>query len=265
MPTANNANIQLHYISSGDNEGDALVLGHSLGSNLHMWDKTVQHLEKKYRVVRFDLRGHGKSCAPPGPYSLDDLGRDVLFLLDALDLTRVHYCGLSLSGMVGLWLGIHAPERIRHMVLANTAARIGSRSIWEQRIAAVESSGMKPLAEATLMRWFTAPYRESHEKEMDFIVRMIAATDQHGYSACCAALRDADLTNEAAAISNPCLVIIGRHDPATPSCEGRSLHNALLNSDYVELEASHLSAWERADDFSEAVLSFLEIGGTPNE
>jgi 3-oxoadipate enol-lactonase len=229
-----------------------------------MWDKVVQRFESRYRVVRFDLRGHGKSSTPPGPYSVDDLGRDVVLLIDSLGIASANYCGLSLGGMIGIWLGIHASERLARVVLANTAPRIGSPSAWDERIATLRREGIKPLAEATLTRWFTASYRTAHADEVDFIRRMLLSTDPNGYSACCAALRDADLTSGVASISTPCLVITGESDPATPPSDGRALHQQLGNSEYVELEASHLSAWERADDFARVALSFLGAGRTSN-
>ena len=258
MPETENASVRLHYQLSGNEASDVLVLGNSLGSNLHMWDKVLPRLEGNLRVVRFDTRGHGASGVPTGPYSIDDLGRDVLAVLDGLGIRQANFCGLSLGGLVGQWLGIHAPERVLRLVLANTAARIGTNELWDDRIATVKKHGMRGLAETTPARWFTASYREDHTAEMERIQQMIAATDPDGYAGCCGVLRDTDLTNQVAAISAPCLVITGKHDPATSALHGWALHQCLRNSKYLELDASHLSAWERAEEFGAAVVEFLD-------
>jgi 3-oxoadipate enol-lactonase len=248
----------LHYELSGSEQSEVLILGNSLGSNLHMWDKVVRTFVSTFRVLRFDTRGHGKSSVPPGPYTLERLGRDVIFLLDSLQVDRVNFCGLSLGGMVAMWLGIHTPERVRRLVLANTSARIGTREVWEQRVATVQRSGMKDLSEATLTRWFTPRYRESHRDEMEYIRNMIASTHPAGYSACCGVLRDSDLRAEIGAIEAPCLVITGKHDQATPPEDGMALHKALQNSNYLELDATHLSAWEQSAQFGSQVVAFLK-------
>jgi 3-oxoadipate enol-lactonase len=186
------------------------------------------------------------------------LGGDVLFLLDHLGADRANFCGLSLGGVTGQWLGVHSPERFPRLVLANTAARIGTVEMWDQRIAAAKGPGMEALAPAVLDRWFTQAYRERHPEEMAFVRGMIASTDPRGYIACCEVLRDADLRAEAASIQTPCLVITGTHDPATPASDGRALAQALRNSRSVELDSSHMSAWERPEEFADAVLAFLE-------
>jgi len=257
MPIADNGQIRLHYETSGIASGEVLVLSNSLGSSLHMWDKVVPRLESTYQIVRYDTRGHGVSSIPPAPYTIEQLGRDVLFLLDHLGIERVNVCGLSLGGMVAMWMGIHAPQRVRRMVLANTGARIGTVEMWNQRIAAAQNSGMAFLAAAILERWFTSSFRNQQPAEMEAIRSMIAATDPNGYIACCGVLRDTDLRADISAISAPALVITGTHDPATPPSNGRAIYAAVRNSKYVELDSSHLSAWERADQFADAVIAFL--------
>ena len=258
MPTVDRGDMRIYYELSGAGNGELLVLSNSLGSSVRMWDKVLAALEGQYRVLRYDTRGHGKSGIPPGPYTLDQLAGDVLFLLDHLGADRADFCGLSLGGMVGQSLGIHAPHRVRRLVLANTAARILTQDVWDQRIAYVRQSGMAELAATTLGRWFTTEYRDVHPQEMETIRGMIASTDPSGYIACCGALRDADLRGQIGAIRAPSLVISGSHDPATPAADGRALAAALPNSQYVELNSSHLSAWERADEFAHAILAFLE-------
>jgi 3-oxoadipate enol-lactonase len=257
MPTLERGDARLHYEQSGADNGPVLVLSNSLGSNLHMWDKVLPSLEKSLRILRYDTRGHGKSSVPPPPYSIEQMGSDLLLLMDHLSIDRVHVCGLSLGGLVSIWLGIHAPERFERMIFANTAARIGTRDGWEQRIAMVQSSGMDGLALQTVERWITPTYREQHPAEMETIRQMLAATNPAGYCGCCAALRDTDLRGEIAAIEAHCLVITGTHDPATPPSDGRAIHSTLRNSRYVEFDSAHLSAWEKAEEFAGAVLAFL--------
>lgn len=257
MPIAKDGNREIHYETSGGSDREALILLNSLGSTLRMWDKVVPDLESSFRILRYDMRGHGAGFAPPGPYTIEQLGGDLIFLMDELGIERSHLCGLSLGGQVALWMGIKAPQRAHRIVLANTAARIGTSEAWNDRIANIRRSGMAPLALTTLERWFTPKYRQEHSPEMEIVRQMIAATGINGYAGCCAALRDSDLSSSVASIESPCLVITGTHDPAAPPEDGRSLHAALRQSTYVELNSSHLSAWEKPGEFASAVLTFL--------
>jgi 3-oxoadipate enol-lactonase len=259
MPTLETGDVHLQYELSSAGEGPVLVLANSLGSNLRMWDKVLPLLEKNFQVLRYDTRGHGQSSIPSPPYSIEQLGGDLLLLMDHLSIDRAHLCGLSLGGLVSQWLGIYARERFERLIFANTAARIGTRDGWEQRIAMVQGSGMEGLALQTVERWITPAYREQHPAEMETIRQMLAATSPAGYCGCCAALRDTDLRAEISAIDAPCMVITGTHDPATPPSDGRALQSALRDSCYVEFDSAHLSAWEKAEEFAGAVLSFLRI------
>jgi len=264
MPAAENEDVRLNYQLTGVENGPVLVLSHSLGSNLRMWDKALPFLEQDYRVLRYDMRGHGQSSVPPAPYTIEQLGGDVLFLLERLGTERAHVCGISLGGLVAMWIGILAPHRVGRIILANTAPRIGTREGWDQRIELVENAGMSAVAQATPERWFTLRYREQHAEEMEQVRSMVAATSQIGYAGCCAALRDTDLRSLIRSIEAQCLVIAGTRDLATTAADGRALHAGLSNARYVELEASHLSAWERAGDFASAAHAFLAEGETPN-
>jgi 3-oxoadipate enol-lactonase len=257
MPSADLNKVRLHYEVSGPATAEVLVLAHSLGANLHMWDKIVPALERKFRVLRYDSRGHGLSSVPPAPYTLAELAGDVAELLSYLDLERVHLCGLSLGGMVAMWLGIHEPERIGRLILANTGARIGTREGWDERVAGIRESGMQSLANATLGRRFTPRFQDDHPQEMETIRAMIKHTPEEGYIGSCAALRDGDLRAQVGAINARTLIVTGNADPATPPEDGRWLHAALSNSIYIELEAAHLSAWESPEKFQRAVIDFL--------
>ncbi len=257
MPYADLAEARLRYRFDGPEERPVLVLSHSLGADMAMWDDVVPALAEQYRVLRYDMRGHGKSSAPPGPYALTDLGKDVLALLDELGLQRCFFCGLSLGGMIGIWLGAHAPERVGKLILANTAARIGTREGWNLRIERVLAEGMESVADEVLERWFTPQFREANPARVDAMRRTLMTTSAEGYAHCCAAIRDMDLTARLHAIQTLSLVVGGTFDVATPPAAGRLLAQSMQRASYVELQAAHIAAVEQADEFSRTVLKFL--------
>ncbi len=257
MPAIDLDGVSIRYEVSGPASAPTLVFSNSLGSDLHMWDKVVPLLEHDFRVLRYDTRGHGSSSTPPLPWSMEMLAGDLIALLIALSIERAHFCGLSLGGMVGLWLALHSPERIGRLVLANTAARIGSREMWDARIASVKSQGMAALARGTIDRWLTPQYVRQYPEEAEAICSMVERTPPEGYIGCCGVLRDTDLRSALARIQVPCLVITGTHDPATPPADGRALQSSLHHARYLELDAAHLSAWERPAEFAEGLRVFL--------
>ena len=257
MLTADSDGVRLHYEVSGVADAPALVLLNSLGSSMQMWDRTLPVFEAKFRVLRSDMRGHGRSEVAAEAFTIEQSGRDVLKLMDAVQAEKASICGVSLGGLVALWLGIHAPDRVNRLILANTAARIGTKESWEQRIETVNAIGMNALATATLERWFTPDYRNKHPEEMEMIRQRIAATDPQGYAACCAVLRDADLRGDAVQVKAESLIITGTRDPATPPADGRTLCATIQHSSYLELNASHMSAWECAGEFAGAVVDHL--------
>ena len=214
-------------------------------------------MKPHFRLVRYDLRGHGGSQITPAPYSLAKLGRDALAVLDALKIDKADFIGASAGGLVGLWLLRHAPERIGRAVLANTAARIGTAENWNERIRAVTENGVGPLAPALIENWFTRSYREQHPAEARHFEETAAATSAEGYAGASAALRDADLREDLHALTHPVLVIVGRHDPVTPPGVGALVASSIPNAKLVTLEAAHLSAVEAAEAFNDAVLEFL--------
>jgi 3-oxoadipate enol-lactonase len=258
MPRAELKNVSLHYEISGPATAPVMVLPSSLGTNLHLWDKVVPLLDQDFRMLRYDPRGHGTSSVPAPDYSIHQLGEDLLGLLDAVGIQTAHLCGLSLGGVVCLWVGLHAPDRVGRLVLANTAARIGTREGWETRIKEVQSLGMASIAQGVPARSFTPKYCQEHTGETELIRRMVEQTPAQGYMGCCAVLRDADLRDCLETIDLPSLVIAGRQDAVTTPSDGRALHSKLRRSNYVELDASHLSAWERPEDFAGAILQFFK-------
>lgn len=257
MPFAHLSDARMHYSLSGNSVLPVIVFSNSLGADLSMWEIQAATLGSRFHVVRYDTRGHGQSSVTPGPYSIAQLAGDVLALLDTLQLDRVHFCGLSMGGQIGQWLGMHAPNRLHKLILCNTGAKIGSEESWKARIDTVRSKGMKEVAPAVLARWFTPAYREKDPETVASILRALEANSPEGYAACSAAVRDFDSLSFLSQIRVPTLVIAGAHDPATPPSDGRFLAEHIPGARYVELNAAHLSNIEDRDRFNQEVGSFL--------
>jgi 3-oxoadipate enol-lactonase len=250
----------LAYDRTGKSTAPPLVLLHSLGIDRAMWDLQLRAFSADFDVIRLDLRGHGKSSMPAGFASMDRLGRDVINLLDHLGLDRVHYCGLSIGGMVGQWLGYRAPERLLRLVLANTAPYMGPPSGWNDRIAAVSGQGMAALTAAVLERWFSPAFRAGKPEQVELVRHKLERTAPAGYAACCAAIRDMDLRPTAQLIDVPSLVVGGTLDPATTPEQSQWLAQSIRGAKLVLLEAAHLSNIEQPEAFTEAVRAFLTGG-----
>ena len=248
---------RIHCRIEGAAGAPVLVLSNSLGTDLAMWEPQIAALARTFRVVRYDTRGHGASADTPGPYSIERLGRDVVGLLDGLAIERAHFCGLSLGGMTGMWLGVHAPQRLHRLVLANTTARIGSPENYNARIEKVRAGGMGAVSQAVLERWFTSGFMAGHPERIAAMRQMMERTPVQGYIACCATVRDMDQRDSVAAITVPTLVISGTHDDATPATDGKSLADRIKGARYAELDAAHLSNIEAAPAFTAALLAFL--------
>jgi 3-oxoadipate enol-lactonase len=222
-----------------------------------MWDAQIPQLEQYFRILRYDTRGQGRSSVTPGDYTIEQLGRDVLGLLDALGLERVHFCGLSMGGMIGIWLGVHAPGRLHRLVLCNTAARIGSKEVWNARIATVRKEGMRPVAAAVIERWFTPEFRAASPQKVTQAQQMLENSPPEGYAASCAAIRDIDQCDTVSGITAPTLVIYGGKDPVAPAADTQFLVDQIRGAVSIELNAAHLSNVEQPETFTEAVISFL--------
>jgi 3-oxoadipate enol-lactonase len=256
MPFVDVGGLRTHYEFNGD-RGPVLVFSNSLGTNLSMWDAQAAKLKPHFRILCYDTRGQGQSSITSGDYSIDQLARDVLGLLDSLRLDRVHFCGLSMGGLIGMWLAVHAPDRIDRLLLCNTAARIGTEEMWNARIATVRKNGMKPVAAAVVERWFTAQFRESSGEKVAPVQQMLQNSHPEGYVGCCAAIRDMDQRETVAQINAPTLVIYGDRDPAIPVSEAQFLTDRISGAVKVELAAAHLSNIEQAAAFTDAVSNFL--------
>ena len=257
------------YFSAGDGariayryDGEArlptLVLANSIGTTLHMWDAQIPALTRHFRVLRYDYRGHGASSVPQGPYSLDRLGRDVLELMDGLGIERAHFLGLSLGGIVGQWLGVHAPQRIGRLVLSNTSAYLGPAPQWDERIAAtLRAQDMAETADTFLTNWFPASWLRDGNPAVEPFRAMLLNTDKHGLAGAFAAVRDFDLRRTVALIPNPTLVIAGQHDTVTAASHGEQIAATLPGAKLLTLPAVHLANIELPEAFEAAVVEFL--------
>ncbi len=250
--------VKIHYEVEGRKDGPPLVFSNSLGTNLHMWDGQLDAATALgFRVIRYDQRGHGKSDVPTGEYALERLGADVIDMLDALDVERAMFCGLSMGGMTGIWLALNHPRRFTRMAQCNTAVWLPPPELWNERIRAVTHGGMEAVAEGVVERWFTLAFRQAEPGETDRVRAMILATKPAGYAGCCAAIREMDMRDFLGTIEAPTLIVIGAHDPATTPERGEYIVERIPGAQKAVLEAAHLSNVERCDDFNRAVLGFL--------
>lgn len=249
---------ELHTCVDGPEDGPALVLCNSLGTDLSMWDPQVGVWSARRLVVRFDQRGHGRSSVPAPPYAVDQLGQDAVAVMDAYDLDTADVCGLSLGGMVALWLAGTVGDRLGRVVLADTAAKVGTAEGWQARIDAVRSQGMAAVAELALARFFTPASLAADTSEVRAVRRMVIATDPEGYIGSCQALAAADLGHLAGRVAVPTLVVVGEQDEATPPSDARDLCDRIAGSQLSVIpEAGHLANLEQPTDFSTVVDTFL--------
>jgi 3-oxoadipate enol-lactonase len=234
-----------------------LVISNSLATNMEMWRPQIAEFARHFRVLRYDARGHGQSAAPDRPYSIAELGEDVIALMDAHQIDKAHWLGLSKGGMTGMWVATHHPERLNRVVLANTAPVMGPPDLWNGRIRTVREKGMGAIVQATLERWFTKRFLASQSSMLPLVSHMIETTPVAGYAGCCAAIRDMDQREAIKGIDLPTLVIAGLHDPATSWAAGKDIHERIKGSQFVSLDAAHLSNIERPEEFTPAVVEFL--------
>jgi 3-oxoadipate enol-lactonase len=246
-----------NVLIEGDENKEVLLLSNPMGTTLHFWDPQIPALTEHLRIVRYDSRGHGASVANQGPYSVERLARDALAIMDALGIERAHWLGLSMGSIVGLWLLVHARERIGRAVLASTAAQIPSPDLWNNRIQSARDTGMNGVAMTVAERWFTNTFCDAHPEKVETVMAMVRATPLHGYLAALAAIRDMDLREAIRSIRNKVLVIAGRHDLSTPPGMGALVASSVEGAKFVTLEASHMSNVEDEANFTKAVVDFL--------
>lgn len=255
---ARNGQATVRYEVDGDPGAPPLLLINSIGSTREMWARQMGAFRSAFRVIRYDARGHGTSSVPRGSYTLDQLGGDALAVLDEAGAPAAHVCGISLGGITAQWLALNAATRVRGLVLANTAARIGTVESWTERIAVVHQKGMSAVADLAMERWFTPGFRQRDPETVHAFRTMIQNCPADGYLGCCAALRDTDLRDQVSAITAPTLLIASTADTATPVDGLEFLRERLHTSRLVTLDSAHLSNVERAEEFTEAVMDFLK-------
>jgi 3-oxoadipate enol-lactonase len=251
--------IEINYVIEG--EGPVVTMSHALGTNLSLWDEQAGALRGRYRVLRFDTRGHGQTSAPPGPYSLEQLADDAAALLAGLGIKETHYVGISMGGMIGQTWALRHPAMVQSLVLCDTTSRYPAAAapIWQERIRTVEAKGMEALVAPTLERWFTAPFRARRKDLLERVGEMIRRTSPQGYIGCCHALPKINVTDRLKELHCPALVIVGEEDPGTPVEMAREIHAALPGAELAILRsASHLSNLEQPYEFNRALVRFLD-------
>jgi 3-oxoadipate enol-lactonase len=251
--------IEINYVIEG--EGPVVTMSHSLACNLAMWDEQARALQGRYRVLRFDTRGHGQTSAPAGAYTLEQMADDLYALLGGLGITETHVVGLSMGGMIGQVFTLAHPGMVKSLVLCDTTSRYPAAAapVWQERIRTVLAKGMEPIVEPTLERWFTAPFRARRQDLMERVGAMIRATPPAGYIGCCHALPKIDVTDRLKDLHCPALVIVGEEDAGTPVEMAREIHAALPGAELAILRsASHLSNMEQPEEFTRVLLRFLD-------
>jgi 3-oxoadipate enol-lactonase len=257
MPMVDADGCLLNVTVEGRDGGPTLMLSNSLGCTLQMWQPQMRALTQLFRVIRYDRRGHGRSGVPAGPYSMERFGRDALAILDDLNVEKTHWCGLSMGGMVGQWLGANAPERLGKIVLANTACYYADPTNWLTRIKAVKEGGIAAVADTVIATWLSADFREREPQIAANLKAMLIASPVGGYLACCEALATLDQRELLPKIKSQTLVIAGRHDMATPIAAGELIRSKIAGASLTILDAAHISNVEQPHAFTDAVIGFL--------
>ena len=247
----------LYYRIDGPDDGPPVLLINSLGSALDLWSAQVEAWSNRFRVIRYDTRGHGQSGVPQGEYSIADLGNDAVRVLDALGIERAHICGISIGGLTTMWIGSNRGDRVRSLVIANTAAKVGTPERWIERVARVRNEGLTAIADLNMTTWFTPEFRAKSPETVRRLHRMVASSNPDGYIGCCAVLRDTDLRPGLKRITAPALVIGGSLDATTPVADAEFIREQIPGALQLNLPSAHLSNVECAAVFSRMAGAFL--------
>ena len=259
MPVIQSRGCPINVQIDGGERAPVLIMSNSLGTNFGMWDPQVAALARHFRLVRYDRRGHGQSGVTPPPYTMELLGRDVLAIMDSLGIKTASWCGLSMGGMVGQWLGAHAPERFDRLILCNTSCYYADKAAWVDRINAVQTGGTAAVAAGVANRWFTPGFIAREPAQVARLTDMVLATPLDGYLGCCDAIRDMDHRALLPKIRAPTLIIAGSHDVATPVAEAEFIRERIPGAKLVVLDAAHISNVEQAEKFTAEVLAFFNL------
>lgn len=256
MPILTNGDCKIYWRGDGDTQLPALVLGNSLGTDLTLWDPMLEALMQHFYVVRFDMRGHGASDAPPGPYTINQLADDAQAVIAAARLTQFHYWGISLGGMVGMELAARRSIGLKKLVLSHTAAEFDP-GIWDQRIAALKSGGMAAIIDGVIGRFFTTNFVAQNSIRLKRIRNIALSQSASGYAACCGAIRDMDLYPRLERIQVPTLIVVGDADLSTPLPRGQALQEKIKGAQLVTIPSAHIAPPEIPEKYLAAVLPFI--------
>jgi 3-oxoadipate enol-lactonase len=249
--------VELNHVLEGPEDAPVLILSNSLGTTLSMWDDQASVLRERFRLLRYDQRGHGDSPVPSGPYKIEDLGLDLLALLDRLGIEHASFCGLSIGGLVGMWLASEAPERVGRMVLCCTAPRFDPE-MYDARASKVRAEGVGSIADTVLERWFTPEFRAARPETVEWAGSMLRGTPAEGYAGCCEVLRDTDVRGRLGEIRAPTLVIAGAEDPAATVDQAEEIHASIPETRLTVVEAAHLANVEQPEAVTREILEHLE-------
>ncbi|MFW1857160.1 3-oxoadipate enol-lactonase [Acinetobacter defluvii] len=258
MPKFTSNDAEINYQTFGNANQSAVVFSNSLGTKYSMWQPQIDALKDDFFIICYDTRGHGASSAPQGPYTIDQLGQDVINLLDHLNVKKANFCGISMGGLTGQWLAIHQAAHFNRVIVCNTAAKIGQEQAWNDRAALVREQGLQPIAATAATRWFTERFIQSQAAVVESLSNDLAAGSAEGYASCCEALAKADLRENLKSITVPVLVIAGQQDPVTTIVDGQFMVDRIINSQLFEINASHISNIECPAEFTQAVRQFIE-------
>jgi 3-oxoadipate enol-lactonase len=249
--------VNLNHVLEGPEDAPVLVLSNSLGTNLGMWDDQASVLRERFRLLRYDQRGHGDSPVPSGPYKIEDLGLDLLTLLDRLEIEHFSFCGLSIGGLVGMWLASEIPERVGRLVLCCTAPRFDPE-MYDARASKVRAEGVGSIADTVLERWFTPEFRATRPETVEWAGSMLRGTPAEGYAGCCEVLRDTDVRSRLGEIRAPALVIAGTEDPAATVDQAEEIRDSIPEARLAVVEAAHLANVEQPEAVTREILEHLE-------
>ncbi len=257
MPMLNKADVNLHYQTFGDKNNPALIFSNSLGTSYTMWQPQIDALQNDFFIICYDTRGHGQSSAPEYAYSIEELGQDVIDLLDHLQVKKANFCGISMGGLTGQWLAINKPEYFNKIIVSNTAAKIGNKNAWQERADKVRKEGLQLIADTAASRWFTEGFIKNHPDIVKKMSDDLAKGSSQGYANCCAALAKADLREHLKNAKIPMLVIGGKQDPVTTVVDAQAIVDVAPNAQLATINASHIANVEKVEDFIQILRKYF--------
>lgn len=257
MPTFQKQDVSLNYQTFGEKNKPALIFSNSLGTNYSMWQPQIDALKDDFYIVCYDTRGHGQSSAPNHAYTIEELGQDVVDLLDYLNIKQTNFCGISMGGLTGQWLAVYKPEYFNKIIVSNTAAKIGNKDAWLERADKVRQEGLQPISDTAASRWFTDRFIQAKPDVVKTMSENLSKGSPQGYANCCEALAMADLRENLKNAKVPMLVIGGEQDPVTTVADAKAMVDTAQNATLATINASHIANVEKAEDFTQLIKEFL--------